>query len=65
MLNFKVEDVDAEYARLNQTGIEISTPIADHPWGDRGFSINDPIGNVVYIYSDREPSQEFAQFYSN
>nr|WP_299142938.1 VOC family protein [uncultured Vibrio sp.] len=65
MLNFKVEDVDAEYARLNQIGLEISIPIADHPWGDRGFSVSDPIGNLVYIYSDRKPSQKFAQFYSN
>ncbi|MEZ9595587.1 VOC family protein [Shewanella sp. 10N.261.52.F9] len=65
MLNFKVEDADAEYARLNQIGLEISIPIADPPWGDRGFSVSDPIGNLVYIYSDRKPSQEFAQFYSN
>lgn len=33
------------------------------PWGDRGFSVIDPIGNSVYIYSDREPSEEFRQYY--
>ncbi len=30
---------------------------------DRGFSVIDPIGNSVYIYSDREPSEEFKQYY--
>lgn len=25
----------------------------------------DPIGNSVYIYSDREPSDEFKQYYKD
>jgi len=33
-----------------------------HPWGDRGFSVIDPIGNSEYIYSDREPSDELKQY---
>jgi uncharacterized glyoxalase superfamily protein PhnB len=63
MLNFKVEDVDAEHARLMKAGLETAMPLEDHPWGDRGFSVIDPIGNSVYIYSDREPSYEFKQYY--
>ena len=63
MLNFKVDDVDAEHARLMEAGLETAMPLEDHPWGDRGFSVIDPIGNSIYIYSDREPSDEFKQYY--
>jgi uncharacterized glyoxalase superfamily protein PhnB len=65
MLNFKVDDVDAEYSRLTEAGLETAMPLEDHPWGDRGFSVIDPIGNSVYIYSDREPSDEFKQYYKS
>lgn len=63
MLNFKVNDVDAEYLRLTKAGLQTAMPLEDHPWGDRGFSVIDPIGNSVYIYSDREPSDEFKQYF--
>ena len=63
MLNFKVADVDGEYQRLVESDITVAMPLEDHPWGDRGFSIIDPIGNSIYIYSDREPSEEFRQYF--
>ncbi|MEW5757429.1 MAG: VOC family protein [Pseudomonadota bacterium] len=63
MLNFKVDDVDSEHARLVRAGLHAAMPLEDHPWGDRGFSVIDPIGNSVYIYSDREPSSEFKPYY--
>ncbi|MCF7971920.1 MAG: VOC family protein [Methylococcaceae bacterium] len=63
MLNFKVDDVDTEHTRLTKAGLQIAMPLEDHPWGDRGFSIIDPIGNSIYIYSDREPTDEFKQYY--
>ncbi len=63
--NFKVDDVDAEYARLVEAGLAAVMPLEDHPWGDRGFSIIDPVGNAIYINSDREPSDEFKQYYYN
>jgi len=62
-LNFKVDDVDSEYVRLTEAGLKTVMPLEDHPWGDRGFSIIDPIGNSIYIYSDREPTDEFKQYY--
>ncbi len=65
MLNFKVDDVDTEYSRLNKSDLPIAMPLENHPWGDRGFSIIDPIGNSVYIYSDREPAEEFKQYYKS
>lgn len=62
-LNFSVEDVDKEYKRLMKAGLSEAMPLEDHPWGDRGFSVIDPIGNSVYFYSDREPSEEFRQYF--
>lgn len=64
MLNFKVDNVDAEYERLMKAGLQTVMPLEDHPWGDRGFSVIDPIGTSIYIYTDREPSEEFRQFYN-
>ncbi|NTV05261.1 MAG: glyoxalase [Chlorobiaceae bacterium] len=63
MLNFRVDNVDAEHARLLGAGVKPAMPLEDHPWGDRGFSIIDPIGTSLYIYSDREPSDEFKRYY--
>ena len=63
LLNFKVDEVNAEHTRLTEAGLQIAMPLEDHPWGDRGFSVIDPIGNSVYIYSDREPAGEFKQYY--
>ncbi|WP_028581348.1 VOC family protein [Desulfogranum japonicum] len=62
-LNFKVDDVDTEHNRLTTAGLQVAMPLEDHPWGDRGFSVVDPIGNSLYIYSDREPAEEFKQYH--
>jgi len=61
--NFCVADVDAEHARLTAAGLEPVVPLEDHPWGDRGFGISDPLGITLYLYSERKPSKEFEQFY--
>ncbi|KLV03760.1 glyoxalase [Photobacterium aquae] len=65
MLNFLVDDVDSEHSRLINAGLQVIMPLNDHPWGDRGFSVLDPIGNSVYIYSSREPSDEFKPYFDN
>jgi len=54
--NFEVEDVDSEYARLTEAGLTTIMPIGDHPWGDRGFALQDPNGVVLYIYTPIERS---------
>lgn len=63
MLNFNVDDVDKEHARLTKAGLQTVMPLEEHPWGDKGFSVMDPIGNSIYIYSDREPTNEFKQYF--
>ena len=62
MYNFSVDNVDQEYANLTQAGLTPSMPLEDHPWGDRGFAILDPNGVTLYIFSDREPAEEFKQY---
>lgn len=52
-LNILVEDVNACYEKLKPMGVSFVEEITDHEWGDRAFSIYDPIGNLVYVYSER------------
>ncbi|NNG02073.1 MAG: glyoxalase [Desulfobacteraceae bacterium] len=61
--NFTVEDVDAEYETLTTAGLEVVVPLEEHPWGDKGFAVQDPNGISLYIYSEREPSEEFKPFF--
>lgn len=44
---FTVEDVDAEYTRMQAAGVDVVTPIETEPWGERYFQVADPNG-VVY-----------------
>lgn len=64
MYNFAVENVDQEYEMLTGAGLSVVVPLEDHPWGDRGFAIQDPNGISLYIYSEREPIKEFKQYYT-
>ncbi len=61
--NFHVADVDAEYESLTSRGLKPVMPLEDHPWGDRGFAVLDPNGIVLYVYSEREPNEEFKPYY--
>jgi uncharacterized glyoxalase superfamily protein PhnB len=63
MLNFSVQDVDAEHQALVASGIQPCMPIEDHPWGDRGFAVLAPGGLMVYLFSDREPDEAFRKYY--
>ncbi len=61
--NLSVDDVDQEHERLIGEGLKPVMPLDDHPWGDRGFAIQDPNGIMLYLYSNREPSEEFKKYY--
>ena len=50
-LMFQVDDVDAEYARLQALGVEFVMRPRTHPWGARSFWFRDPDGNVVDFYA--------------
>ena len=46
---FVVDDVDAEYTRVQSAGVSITTPIETEPWGERFFLITDPSGVVIQL----------------
>ncbi len=52
-----VEDVDAEYERIQSLGVPIEVPIRDEAWGDRHFVIVDPNGIGVDIVKYTPPAQ--------
>lgn len=46
---FVVDDVDAEYERVQREGVAILTPIETEQWGERYFQIADPNGVVIQL----------------
>lgn len=46
---FVVDDVDAQYERLQREGVAILTPIETEAWGERYFQVADPNGVVIQL----------------
>ena len=51
-IGFEVEDVDAEFDRLNAFGVEFVKLPTTHPWGTRSFWFRDPDGNIINFFAD-------------
>lgn len=51
-LIYQVEDVDAEYARLNALGLANRSAPTVKPWGVRSFMVEDPAGNLISLVKD-------------
>ena len=56
-LEFEVEDVDREYARLSSLNVPIVKPLTTQPWGRRSVWFRDPDGNIVNFYATLAGSQ--------
>jgi len=50
-LAYEVDGVDARYRRVQEKGLPIRGKLADKPWGHRSFSVTDPDGIKVILYS--------------
>lgn len=50
ILQFRVRDVDKEYARLQGIVKTWVKPPTNQPWGTRSFYFRDPDGNLVDFY---------------
>jgi uncharacterized glyoxalase superfamily protein PhnB len=48
-LSVEVEDVDAAYARVVASGVEVVRELRDEEWGVRRFFVRDPNGRVVNV----------------
>ena len=51
ILEFIVEDVDAEYHRLRERVVEVVTEPTTMPWGNRALLFRDPDGNLVNLFT--------------
>lgn len=51
ILEFIVDDVDAEYGRLRERVSEVVTAPTTMPWGNRALLLRDPDGNLVNLFT--------------
>ncbi|MFS0554296.1 VOC family protein [Brevibacillus sp. 179-C9.3 HS] len=64
ILNFEVDDVDAEYERLIvKEGLPLHLDIRDEDFGQRHFITSDPNGILLDIIKVIPPSESFADNY--
>lgn len=64
ILNFEVDDADAEYARLKAAGLPVHLEIRSEDFGQRHFITSDPNGVLIDIIQVIPPSEEYAKQYS-
>ena len=63
ILNFEVDDVDAEYERLVQAGLKILLPLRDEEFGQRHFITCDPAGVLIDMIKVIPPTGDYADQY--
>ncbi|MEM8535184.1 MAG: VOC family protein [Chloroflexota bacterium] len=64
ILNFEVQDVDAEYQRLiKEVGLPAHVDIRSEYFGQRHFITSDPSGVMIDVITMIPPSEEFAKQY--
>jgi predicted enzyme related to lactoylglutathione lyase len=51
IVEFLVDDVDAEFARLQPSLTDVVLPPSTMPWGNRSALFRDPDGNLVNLFS--------------
>ena len=61
-LEFQVEDIDADYARLKDQ-VPLVHGLKTMPWGNRTFQFRDPEGTAVSLYmpATEEARRRFAE----
>jgi uncharacterized glyoxalase superfamily protein PhnB len=50
-------DLDELYSRLGDAGVKIVDPLADRPWGQAEFTIEDLAGNWLTFWKATEQSE--------
>ncbi len=56
IIEFLVDDVDAEYNRIKQLPNDIVTEPTTMPWGNRSLLFRDPDGNLVNFFTPVTPT---------
>lgn len=63
LLNFEVDDPDAEYTRAKAAGLRILQELRDEAFGQRHFITVDPNGVMIDVIKPIPPTAEFAAQY--
>lgn len=63
LLNFEVDDVDAEYARLSQAALDVVVPLRDEAFGQRHFIVRGPDGVLIDVITPTPPTEAYAANY--
>lgn len=65
ILNFEVDDVDAEYERLIvNNGLSLAKDLVSESFGQRHFITSDPNGVLIDVITNIPPSEEFASSFT-
>ncbi len=64
ILNFEVEDVDAEFQRVQDAGLPILKTLTDEAFGQRHFITRDPNGVLIDVIKPIPPVGEFVDQYA-
>ncbi|MGE5287206.1 MAG: VOC family protein [Micromonosporaceae bacterium] len=54
ILDFQTGNVDAEYSRIVDLGVDWVTLPTTQPWGNRTMMFRDPEGNLINVFSSCE-----------
>ncbi|MFS0726946.1 VOC family protein [Paenibacillus sp. 1P07SE] len=66
ILNFEVEDVDAEYERLiKEAGLPLHLELRDEEFGQRHFITSDPSGVLIDMIQVIPPTEAFLAQYTD
>ena len=55
IIEFRVDDVDAEYDRIRQSPTDFVNEPTTMPWGNRSLLFRDPDGNLVNFFTPVAP----------
>jgi uncharacterized glyoxalase superfamily protein PhnB len=55
IIEFRVQDADAEYAKLQTLAADIVQAPTTQPWGNRSVLFRDPDGNLVNFFTPITP----------
>lgn len=65
LLNFEVDDVDAEFDRLTAAGLPVLQEVRSEDFGQRHFITHDPAGVMIDVITNIPPGAEFAAQYKD
>jgi predicted enzyme related to lactoylglutathione lyase len=63
IIEFRVQDADEEYRKLQTISADIVQPPTTQPWGNRSLLFRDPDGNLINFFTPVTPeaSRRFAK----